>query len=188
MHCYTHNETLMGYNRGPGDAYMHVYHRAYSIHVWMIYDCMKRRCQNILLHYLQRISQSCVHSVHASQREMAYFPKLWKTNVIMRSLIITYHFPYNINPFEYPYFFGAGFLWNILIIARLITLLQKCPLAQEIWLGSPDRFSSWGDETMYKHGTSHLNAWGTVLNSLSPLMRPSGGQNTTCAVGDLCIT
>ena len=58
-----------------------------------------------------------------SQISWAYYPNRVTTNEITRSIIIAWHFPYNSNicssPFKYPYLFLAGWLQNVLIVARL---------------------------------------------------------------------
>ena len=49
-----------------------------------------------------------------------------RTNEIVKSVIITWHFPYNCNicssPFEYPSFFWVGFLQNI----EYYTVVKVC--------------------------------------------------------------
>ena len=103
--------------------------------------------------FTARFLQSRALPVRASRQEKwsgersriswAYYPKQVLTNEISRSVIITQHFPCNSkmcsSVFKHPYLFRAGWLQNVLI---QVTLSQKCALALEIQLGSPDHFSS----------------------------------------------
>ena len=67
----------------------------------------------------QSYAQPCVHlpsekqSGEQSQIFWAYYPKAVRTNEIVRSVIITQHFPCSnkiySSPFKYPYFFEQVF-------------------------------------------------------------------------------
>ena len=94
---------------------------------------------------------------------LGLFPKVVKTNEIVRSVITLKHFPYNSN--IYFCISGRVPVCTKLIEHCLFTLSQKaCAIAQEIWLGSLDVVS--GDETTAPPSVLHLSPYTKVIDMM----------------------